>query len=243
MKNPSGCIVAIFQLRRTVFSLCVIFLLELILSPAARAQNGAGNDPCASSQLCASMFQVISQRKQNEMQYLIPALSGHLKGMSPEQIRILTNEYLNAQIADHISHRFGYGLSSAEMKRTFRSVSDLDLKGWLSDLAKVVETPPPFTNAELNRMGQAYSFETPLLKLPFNAVQDPIESLQELHERMRNLLELGSLCKNGKDDDTDGLIDAADPDCKHGKTDTEATGQRRTDILRDTSFLRAKVRN
>jgi len=211
--------------------------VTLSVTPFALAHGAE----CEQSDLCEAMYAVISQRKASEIEALMPTLVRLLPTMSAADIRKWVNQDLNAQIMDHISQRFGHGLSSADRVRTLSDATDPDLKGWLFHLAKVIDSPPAMTNAELNRMAQAYVFETPNLKVAFNPVTDSIAKLYQKHKALSVQLELGKLCVNRKDDDSDGLIDVDDPDCAFGTTDTEAIADRRAKILVDRTTLRFEV--
>lgn len=216
--------------------------VTLTIVSGAVAQSSEGAHPCDQSDLCKAIYEVISQRKASEIEPLMPTLVRLLPTMSAADIRTGVNQDLNAQIMDHISQRFGHGLSSADRARTLSYVRDPDLKGWLFHLAKVIDSPPAMTNAELNRMAQAYVFETPNFKVAFNPVTESITELYQKQEALKDKLELGKLCINGKDDDSDGFIDGNDPDCASLMTDTEA-GDLRAKIIQDWAFLVFTVRN
>ena len=223
--------------------------VTLTIASGAVAQSSEGTHPCDLSDLCKAMYAVISQRKAIEIRPPMP-LAGLLPTMSAADIRTyennlrnLENQNFNAQIVDHISQRFGHGLSSADRARTLSYVRDPDLKGWLFHLAKVIDSPPAMMNAELDRMAQAYVFETPNLKVAFNPVRDSITDLHQKLEDLNDKLELGTLCINDKDDDSDGFIDGKDPDCALGTTDTDEIKARRTEILLDRSNLYFTVRD
>ena len=223
--------------------------VTLTIASGAVAQSSEGTHPCDLSDLCKAMYAVISQRKAIEIRPPMP-LAGLLPTMSAADIRTyennlrnLENQNFNAQIVDHISQRFGHGLSSADRARTLSYVRDPDLKGWLFHLAKVIDSPPAMMNAELDRMAQAYVFETPNLKVAFNPVRDSITDLHQKLEDLNDKLELGTLCINDKDDDSDGFIDGKDPDCALGTTDTDEIKARRTEILVDRSNLYFTVRD
>ena len=215
--------------------------VTLTIASGTLAQSSEGTHPCDQSDLCKAIYEVISQRKASETENVVPTLVRLLPTMSAADIRKWVNQDLNAQIMDHISQRFGHGLSSADRTRTLSDVTDPDLKGWLFHLAKVIDSPPAMTNAELNRMAQAYVFETPNLKVAFNPVTESIAELYQKVEALNDKLELGKLCVNRKDDDSDGLIDGNDPDCAFGTTDTEAIADLRAKILVDRTTLRFAV--
>jgi uncharacterized protein (DUF1800 family) len=92
-------------------------------------------------------------------------------------------------------------------------------------------------------MADAFASETPNLKVAFNPVKDSITDLHQKVEALQDKLELGALCVNRKDDDSDGWIDGKDPDCAFGTTDTEAIADLRSKILFDRTFIRVAVRN
>lgn len=217
--------------------------VTLTIASGAVAQSSEGTHPCDQSDLCKAMYAVISQRKASEIEPLMPTLVRLLPTMSADDIRTWVNQDLNAQIVDHISQRFGHGLSSADRARTLSDVTDPDLKGWLFHLAKVIDSPPGMTNVELNRMAEAYNFVTPNFQVAFNPVRDSITDLHQKLEDLNDKLELGTLCINDKDDDSDGFIDGNDPDCALGTTDTDEIKARRTEILVDRSNLYFTVRN
>ena len=223
--------------------------VTLTIASGAVAQSSEGTHPCDQSDLCKAIYEVISQRKAIEIGPPMP-LAGLLPTMSAADIRTyennlrnLENQNFNARIVDHISQRFGHGLSSADRARTLSEVTDLDLKGWLFHLAKVIDSPPGMTNVELNRMAEAYNFVTPNFQVAFNPVRDSITDLHQKLEDLNDKLELGTLCINRKDDDSDGFIDGNDPDCALGTTDTDEITALRTKILVDRSNLYFTVRN
>ena len=217
--------------------------VTLTIASGAVAQSSEGTHPCDQSDLCKAIYEVISQRKASEIEPLMPTLVRLLPEMSAADIRKWVNQDLNAQIMDHISQRFGHGLSSADRARTLSYVRDPDLKGWLFHLAKVIDSPPAMTNAELDRMAKAYAAVTPNLKVAFNPVTESIADFHQKLEDLNDKLELGTLCINDKDDDSDGFIDGKDPDCALGTTDTDEIKARRTEILVDRSNLYFTVRN
>ena len=217
--------------------------VTLTIASGAVAQSSEGTHPCDQSDLCKAIYEVISQRKASEIEPLMPTLVRLLPEMSAADIRKWVNQDLNAPIMDHISQRFGHGLSSADRARTLSYVRDPDLKGWLFHLAKVIDSPPAMTNAELDRMAKAYAAVTPNLKVAFNPVTESIADFHQKLEDLNDKLELGTLCINDKDDDSDGFIDGKDPDCALGTTDTDEIKARRTEILVDRSNLYFTVRN
>ena len=224
--------------------------VTLTIASGAVAQSSEGTHPCDQSDLCKAIYEVISQRKAIEIRPPMPLAGPLPPTMSAADIRTyennlrnLENQNFNAQIMDHISQRFGHGLSSADRARTLSYVRDPDLKGWLFHLAKVIDSPPAMTNAELDRMAKAYAAVTPNLKVAFNPVTVSIADLHQKLEDLNDKLELGTLCINYKDDDSDGFIDGKDPDCALGTTDTDEIKARRTEILVDRSNLYFTVRN
>ena len=212
----------------------------LLVGSVATAQTSSTTVPCDTSALCRSMYSVIAIRKGSEVQNLIPVLSRALPTLSLAEITRLVNEYLNAQIADHISQRFGYGLSSAGSTRTLRGVTDTILKGWLFDLARVVESPPTtMTNPELVRMSDAFELTTTNFGISFNPVKESVVAIYAKFKPLKETLELGTLCNNRWDDDGDGLRDAADPSCSGTSgLNAEQTGTARVRIQTDLNEIR-----
>lgn len=205
----------------------------LLVGSVATAQTSSTSAPCDTSELCSTMYSVIAIRKAMEVQKLLPGLSKATWKASPSwseaDIKARTNDYLNAQIADHISQRFGYGLSSAERTRTLRGVTDTVLKGWLFELARVVESPPTtMTNPELDRLGDAFEITTTNSGTRFNPVKESVVDIYAKYKAENDKLELGTLCNDGKDNDLDRLKDSEDPSCNGtSNLDAEATGAER----------------
>lgn len=212
----------------------------LLVGSVATAQTSSTPVPCDTSALCKSMYSVIAIRKGSEVQNLIPVLQRALPSLSIAEITRLVNEYLNAQIADHISQRFGYGLSSAGKTRTLRGVTDTVLKGWLFDLARVVESPPTtMTNPELDRLRDGFEFTTTNFGVSFNPVKESVVGLNMKYKSLSDTAEIGVFCDDTKDNDGDGLKDSADPSCNGTSgLDAEATGTERMRIFNDLNQIR-----
>lgn len=119
--------------------------------------NVAPSDPCTGSALCRAMFDAYKSEGD------------------------LTSE----QAMDHVIHRLGYGVSSADRSLTSVAASDVQLKHLLRRVAGAIENPSrPFMSEEMARLGNSYVFTTPNFGYTFNAVKMNTAALQAIYSRI-----------------------------------------------------------